>query len=245
MSHENTPITAEQLSALKTALDISNVCTLDALVFDKGGIRGKDFEKSVFVSTVAGFFPDNKVLCVQQPGKLKAKLTTLESMGTLDMSFESQSDDSVSRININANKTKLHINGGNVSVIKVPKSINDTLNWSFTISEDDVKNAINSLSLVANKDKKLVLSSNPMGEVCFETFDELSNINVLIANNPVWVNTTKPEPSKPIFAFNYAYDKIVSVLKFAKSDVIVTIGERGIMQIVIAEFVFSFIPKIV
>ena len=240
-----TQITPEQLTSLKTALDISNVCTLDALIFDKGGIRGKDAEQSVFVSTVTGFFTDNKVLCVQQPGKLKSKIATLETMGALDMSFESQSDDTISRINVNANKTKLHIIGGNINAIKVPKSINDTLNWSFTIVDDDVKNAISSLGLVANKDKKLILSSNPQGEVCFETSDEISNINVHVANNPCWINTNKPEPSKPIFAFNYAYDKILSVLKFAKSDIIVTIGERGIMQIIINEFVFSFIPKIV
>ncbi len=238
-------ITIEQLNLLKTALEISNVCTLDALIFEKTGVRGVDEGKSIFVSSVTEFFDDEKVLCVQQPSKLKSKISTLENLGDLDISLECQNDNTISSIVVNAGKTKLRINGGNINAVKVPKSINDALNWSFNITEEDVKSAISSLSVVANKDKRLILSSNPKGEVCFETSDETANVNVLIATDPTWVNDKKPQPDKPIFLFNYAYDKILSVLKFAKNDVLVTIGERGILQIVINEFVFSFIPKIV
>ena len=240
-------LTTEQLIKLKAFANLAGACKVDKIIIDDETMRGIDEDKSVFIRSADSIFDEEITACITRLGALRSRISTFESLAdfAIEFSTNSQKTDEVDTIKLQAKGTKADFRTGSPSAVRIPKAVNDEARWAFTISSSTIKTLIQTSGSIGSGCSKVILTSKPSGEIYFEFNDDdtSDNISVLIAEGAQWIPEDMDQP-KQAFVHYYLLKTLTPLLKFATNDVVMIVGEKGMLQLIIDEITVTVIPRI-
>ena len=245
-----TKLDSAAVTRLDSLLSTSALVKIDKLIVSEDAIRGIDAKKSVALIAKTGLPGiDTRVIGINRLGVLSSRINLVKNNDgfAINMTESDKNDTDVTHLEIRSKNTKVQYRCASGESIKgVPKAIQDNLQWEITVRVCDVPLIAQAASAMTSE---VVTIACKDGVVFFEFTDTNNDVfSTQVCDEAIWVDQGKTEPVQKNFCNYYPVAALIPLMKSLASDSkpsVITIGERGILNISVNDFDFFVLPQTV
>ena len=236
-------LTTESTQKFDSLIQTSMIAGIKKLVIESGKIRGID-EKQQVVIVTSNNVPDlgGKQIGISRLDSLCARLSLIKNQGSLDITATEHPTEKqdIAQLDLSSGKVKAQFRCSTVSAVKgVPKTISDSFVWEIKLESKYFPTIVQAVSAMGSE--AVTIASKDGKTVVVELVDANKDVfTTELSDNIKWISTKTASTS---FCHKYPAKPFVSIMKESlKSNDKITIGEGGMLSLLINGFDFYLLP---
>lgn len=223
----------ENINGIISACAIGGV---ESIIIEDGTVRGVDEARTFVIISDVGVPKLSHKIGLTRLSALKQRLDLFKNPA-IDAKETDRGE--ISSLEITSGKNNVQFRCTSTSLIKAPKSVNDTDAFSISITKDELKLLSNSIKAMSSKTIQLIAKRD--GVISFVISDS-NNDAVTITLDQVYETTRDTD------VFYYHADTFGAVIRdFISSEVAMgafVVGESGTLKTVTRGHIVYLLPKI-
>lgn len=238
------------IECLTTTISTARFAGIDSFVIFNNTLSGIDDEKTIFVfSDKLKLVGDEATLSIgfNRLDLLNNRLNMMIKDGnyTLDAVHDTKNN-TVSQLLFKSSKLAIEYRCANLSTLKYPKDMNDSMKYYFELDTEVVDNITDSAAAMRNE-KILIMCKN--GMLSFELSDDTRDKCIIKTDVNVAVYTSDVNGKLVLtsdaanFVFRYPMKKLAILLKRSDTSLI-KIGAKGILQTIVEGTPVHLVPQV-
>lgn len=214
----------EDVNKLKVLIELCTIGDINSFIIDENGnARAVNDDRTV------AFISDQNIPKLPQKiglsnvAGLRQKIALFETLSDVSFSVNESSRGEIGSLEIAAGRNKVSYRCTSTTLIKAPKTINDTYQFIVSLSNDEFKFIQNGVKMMGSKRVQLIIKKS--GEVSFVAVDSANDNFTAVLNTPV--ESTESEFDTSVFY--YRTDALFPVLKSLSGEVAFSVGIGGVV----------------
>lgn len=200
---------------------------IENILIEEGFARGVNEDKScVFISDQnIPSFGANKI-GLSRLGVLLSRLNLMANVKDSGVDAKETAKSEISHLEIAGGRSKMQYRCAAPSLVKAPKSVNDTPTWMVTIKQEELELLVNSIKLMGAKRVVLILQDSQIRVECSDTNNDI--FSSTLETPPIQVDPDVTLDNS--FVHYYPADVLLSVFKQNSGDIEMVVGELGTLS---------------
>ena len=214
----------DDVNKLKVLIDLCAIGNIESFIIDEGGLA-----RAVNEDRTIAFISDQNIpklpqkIGLSRVSGLRQKIAVFDPLPDVAFSIVESSRGEISSLEISSGRNKASYRCTSTSLIKAPKSINDTYQFIVTMLNDEFRFIQNGIKMMGSKRVQLIIKKN--GEVSFIAVDSANDSFTAVLNTSV--ESTQSEYDTSVFY--YRADALLPVLKTMINPIVFSVGLGGVI----------------